>query len=81
MAELSSTSRLAQDAAIVAAVSAALSQMGITSTSSTTLCWEPGSIKIQSPTLLRTDNYALWRVEAQIHLDNAGVYVRKDRFL
>jgi len=74
MAESSSTSRLAQDAAIAATVSAALSQMGITSAPSTTPRWEPGSIKIQSPTLLRTDNYALWCLEAQIHLDNAGVW-------
>ena len=36
--------------------------------------WEPTSIKIHNPTLLRTDNYAMWRLEAQIHLDNADVW-------
>ncbi|KAF8456004.1 hypothetical protein BGX38DRAFT_1266881 [Terfezia claveryi] len=44
------------------------------STTSATPRWEPDSIKIQSPTLLRTENYALWRLEAQIHLNNAGVW-------
>ena len=36
--------------------------------------WESPSIKIHNPTLLRTDNYAIWRLEAQIHLDNADVW-------
>jgi hypothetical protein len=36
--------------------------------------WEPTSIKIHNPTLLRSDNYPTWRMEAQIHLDNADVW-------
>ena len=45
------------------------------STSSTPVTkWEPSSVKIHNPTLLRTDNYAIWRLEAQIHLDNADVW-------
>jgi len=36
--------------------------------------WEPTSIKIYNPTLLRTDNYLIWRLEAQIHLDNIDVW-------
>jgi len=36
--------------------------------------WELPSIKILNPTLLRTENYAVWRLEAVIHLDNADVW-------
>ena len=31
--------------------------------------WKPPSIKIFNPTLLRTENYAVWRLEAEIHAD------------
>ena len=44
------------------------------SSSSSVPKWEPSSIQIHNPTLLRTDNYAIWRLEAQIHLDNADVW-------
>lgn len=74
MAESSSVSSFTQDATIAAAVAAALYQMGITSALSATPRQEPGSVKIQSPTLLHIDNYALWWLEAQIHLNNAGVW-------
>jgi len=36
--------------------------------------WELPSIKILNPTLLHTENYAIWRLEAIIHLDNADVW-------
>ena len=36
--------------------------------------WEPTSIQIFNPTLLRTDNYAIWCLEAQIYLDSADVW-------
>jgi len=36
--------------------------------------WELPSIKILNPTLLRTENYAVWRLEAVIHLDNVDVW-------
>jgi len=47
-----------------------------TGDTSTTIAhrWEPTSIKIYNPTLLRTDNYMIWRLEAQIHLDNIDVW-------
>ena len=70
----SSTASTSDQDAINAAVAAALASMGITSTTTTIPWWEASSMKIQSPTLLRTDNYALWRLEAQIHLENAGVW-------
>jgi len=48
---------------------------GDTSTSITiTHRWEPTSIKIYNPILLRIDNYMIWRLEVQIHLDNIDVW-------
>ena len=36
--------------------------------------WESTSIEIYNSTLLRTNNYLIWRLEAQIHLDNIDVW-------
>ena len=70
----SSAASTSDQDAINASVAAALASMGITSTTTTITRWEAGSMKIQSPTLLRTDNYALRCLEAHIHLQNAGVW-------
>jgi len=44
------------------------------SSASVTGRWELPSIKILNPTLLRIENYAVWRLETVIHLDNEGVW-------
>jgi len=52
-----------------------MSDPAASSSRSTTMDrWKPTPIEIYNPTLLRTDNYVTWRLEAQIHLDNADVW-------
>ena len=52
-----------------------LRQLGLaTSTAPAVPRWEAGSIKINDPIKLRSDNYPIWRMEAEVHLINAGVW-------